>query len=46
MEVYKEGGMEGSNIADTLTMAEAGIRDDEQQEVVWKRVDETVEDEE
>jgi hypothetical protein len=45
MEVYKEGGMEGSNINDASTMAEAEIRQDEQLEVVWKREHDTAEDE-
>jgi hypothetical protein len=39
-EVYKEGSMEGINIDDSLTMAEADIREDEQLEVVWSRVEE------
>ena len=44
-EVYKEGSMEGINIDDSLTMAEADIREDEQLEVVWRRVEEGEEDE-
>jgi hypothetical protein len=46
MEVYKEGiSMEGANIDDSLTRADADIREDERLEVVWRRVDEGEEDE-
>jgi hypothetical protein len=45
-KVYKEGSMEGANIDDdSLTMADADIREDERLEVVWRRVDEGEEDE-
>ena len=38
--------MAGDNIDDTLTMVEADVRENEQLEIVWRRVYEEEEDEE
>jgi ribosomal 50S subunit-recycling heat shock protein len=45
-EVYKEGSVVGANIDDSLTIAEADIREGEQLEIVWRRVEVNVEVEE
>ena len=45
-EVYKEGSMAGDNIDDTMTMGEAGVNENEQLEIIWRRDEAETEDEE